>query len=122
MLESRNKQMYIDKTFYSLGTVNCIKIFGNDDINLMNTAIKRVYEIDDIMSAFKSNSDVYKINKYAGKKFVKISKDTIKVLNNAKKFAALTNGAFDVTIKPLVDLWGIGKKKILFLKKMKLII
>jgi thiamine biosynthesis lipoprotein len=53
-------------------------------------------------------SDVVKINQNAGNKPVQVSVDTQKIIQRANYFAALCGGAFDITIGPVMDLWGFG--------------
>ncbi|KNY28338.1 FAD:protein FMN transferase [Pseudobacteroides cellulosolvens] len=101
----------VSKDFFSLGTVNSIKIYNCDDEELIERAITRVYEIDDLMSAYKLDSDISRLNRNSGKGFIDIHPDTFKVLNRAIEFSQVSSGAFDITIRPLVELWGIGRKK-----------
>lgn len=102
---------YIDRNFYSLGTVNYIKIYDCEDEELIDAAVKRVLEIDDFMSAFKPHSYVSKLNYNSGREYVDLSPDTLKLLNRSIEFSRMSRGAFDITIRPLIELWGIGKKQ-----------
>ncbi|SHJ65634.1 FAD:protein FMN transferase [Parasporobacterium paucivorans] len=96
--------------FYALGTLNYINMFNCADIEILDKVTERIYEIDDVLSAFKNDSDISKINNSAGRDFVDINKDTYDILEHAIHFSKLSSGCFDVTIGPLVKLWGIGKK------------
>lgn len=103
----------VDRTFFALGTINNIKIFNtrNEDAeDAMDEAIERINEIDDQMSAFKPESDISKISRNAGNGLQKVQKDTFELVRRAAAFGALSGGAFDITIRPLVELWGINKK------------
>lgn len=102
---------YLVKNFYALGTLNNIKIFNSNDRDLMELAVRRVLEIDDLMSAFKAESDISRLNRNAGEGFIQIHADTYKLLKRSIEFSKLSGGAFDITIRPLVELWGIGKKE-----------
>jgi thiamine biosynthesis lipoprotein len=53
-------------------------------------------------------SGIVKINENAGVSPVKVRADIIEVLERAKYYAELSGGAFDPTVGPLVNLWGIG--------------
>lgn len=97
------------RQFKALGTFNEIKIFDKNDA-VLEEAVNRVLEIDYRMSAFKSNSDIGILNRYAGERPVKVHKETLNLLGLSKKMSELSGGAFDVTVRPLVELWGIGKK------------
>jgi FAD:protein FMN transferase len=100
----------VEKWFEALGTVNYIKIFGDKDEAILQLAINRVNEIEERMSTFLPNSDISRINSSAGYGMVKIHTDTLQVLKEGLWYASLSKGAFDLTIRPLVELWGIGKK------------
>lgn len=56
-------------------------------------------------------NDVVKINENAGTKPVAVSVDTINMIGRSNYFAGSTDGAFDVTIGPVMDLWGFGKSE-----------
>lgn len=108
-ITSNSKKTYIVKEFYSLGTTNQLKVYGKNANKAIRQSIKKVYEIDDKMSVFKEFSEISKINKNAGKEMQIVSKETFYVIQKAIKYCSLSKGAFDITIRPIVALWGIGK-------------
>lgn len=57
-----------------------------------------------------SSSDVCRINEQAGKRPVRVDNDILAMLLLAKKYHQLSGGAFDVTIGPVMELWGFGSK------------
>ena len=73
----------------------------------------RLEEINKSMSTFRKDSEISRFNliKHAGEKFV-ISNDFYNVMVVAKVLYEITGGAWDGTVKPLVDLWGFGNGKI----------
>ena len=99
------------QTYYYLGTVNEVTIFNekkSSSEKLLNGCDSILKDIDNKMSTHIPGSDIYKINENAGTKFTKISKDTFSVIKNSINYSNLSNKIFDITIGPLVDLWGIG--------------
>ena len=110
-LKKINEQETIDKTFFALGTVNTIMLNQCGNLEIIDKAVQRVYEIDDRMSAFKDDSDVSKIGKNAGFGMQKVHKETFDLIKKAVKFGALSDGAFDITMRPMIELWGINKKE-----------
>jgi thiamine biosynthesis lipoprotein len=50
------------------------------------------------------------VNAAAGKGFVKVHEDTLRLVSDSKRYAELTGGAFDPTVRPLVSAWNIGGK------------
>ncbi len=90
-----------------LGTVCTITIFGGKTPDL-DDAFARVREIDDRMSVTRADSEVSRVNNAAGVGSVKVSADTYSVIKQGIAFSLLGNGVFDITVGPLVKLWGIG--------------
>jgi thiamine biosynthesis lipoprotein len=79
------------------------------DSEIANRCVEEAHaeinRIDELMSDYKPNSEIGEINRDGFKRKVKVSKATFEVLQRSVYFSRLTNGAFDVTVGPLVDLW-----------------
>ncbi|MBZ9687684.1 FAD:protein FMN transferase [Clostridium estertheticum] len=98
----------ISGTEFLMGTVCTIKIYDKSSTKVLDKAFKRIGEVENTMSINKEKSEVIDINNAAGEKPIKISDGTMEVLKEGLKFAALTDGKMDITVGPLVKLWGIG--------------
>lgn len=110
MMNKTTEKAFISKSFQALGTSNQLNIYGCQNENILDLIIKRVIEIDYRMSAFNAESDVSQLSQSAGRRFVPIHKDTFELLCRAVEISKLSGGTFDITIRPLIKLWGIGKK------------
>lgn len=60
------------------------------------------------MSAYLPDSELSRFNRHAGRSAHPLSPDTLEVLAVARAVSAATDGAFDITVAPLVDAWGFG--------------
>lgn len=105
----------IKKSFQALGTINSITVTYDEAIeysviNCLETIKAKVIKLNDTLSVFKETSEISHINAAAGKVFVPISKDTGYIIAKALEYSSITDGAFDITTRPLSKLWGIGKK------------
>jgi len=60
---------------------------------------------DKLLSTYQPDSEVSILNRLAGKEPVQVSSDTLEMLRKALHFGEVTNGAFDVTVGPLIALW-----------------
>jgi thiamine biosynthesis lipoprotein len=67
-----------------------------------------VGRVDRLMSTYRADSEVSRFNRSLSSSPVRVSKQTGTVIDEAVRVGALTGGAFDVTIGPLVELWGFG--------------
>jgi thiamine biosynthesis lipoprotein len=61
--------------------------------------------IESLMSDYRDDSELSKVNRDAAKGPVPVSELTFEVLQKAVHFSRLSDGVFDVTVGPLVDLW-----------------
>jgi len=65
-------------------------------------------DVDAHMSTWRVDSELNRFNTSSDKDWIPLSPSTTQVLSQAMKTSAESGGAFDVTIGPLVDLWGFG--------------
>ncbi len=68
----------------------------------------RLAGIDNKMSTYKEDSEVSSFNRHSGESWLPISAETMTVISTAQQISQLSDGAFDITIGKLVNLWGFG--------------
>jgi thiamine biosynthesis lipoprotein len=100
---------------FALGTICEISLYEEGNKQTYSGIFRRLREIDRTMTAHPPINDngvffsgVMAINEQAGIGPVEVGADLIEVLEMAMYYAELSGGAFDPTIGPLVQLWGIG--------------
>lgn len=81
-------------------------IYQNNE-NLNKEIMAALNEVDQSMSTFNKGSVISKINR---NEQVQPDKMFVDVFQLANKISIETNGAFDVTVAPLVNAWGFGFK------------
>lgn len=107
------------RTESTIGTVCTISLYEKDPKPLFDEIFTALDLLEQHVSVTIETSDIAKINAAAGtassvtdttvnSAFVQCHDDTFYILQAAIKYAALTDGAFDPSIEPLVKLWGIG--------------
>ncbi len=96
----------------TMGTTYTVKINTNDSkINtgeLKSKIDTRLQEINSQMSTYINDSEVSRFNRSSAGEWFSVSHDTATVVNLAQTISRQTGGAFDVTVSPLVRLWGFG--------------
>jgi thiamine biosynthesis lipoprotein len=60
------------------------------------------------MSTYDEASEVSRFNASRTTDWIEMSAETVAVVDEALRISALTRGAFDITVGPLVNLWGFG--------------
>lgn len=105
VLSSCGDRGYVKSTFTIFGTISNITYEspGKEDLQAgIDSVLNRV---NNSLSPFLPNSIVSKINRNDR---VKLNDYFVEVYLEAKRFSVLTNGAYDVTVGPLVNEWGFG--------------
>jgi thiamine biosynthesis lipoprotein len=75
-------------------------------------AYRRIAEIDAALSDYKDDSEVNRLNATAGRGTpVSVGNDLWTVLNRSQEVAAKSEGAFDVTVGPMVRLWRRARRQ-----------
>ncbi|MDP2791970.1 MAG: FAD:protein FMN transferase [Rectinemataceae bacterium] len=101
-------QSEISRTDFVLGTVCSVRILEGGSTKTTDEIFARLKTIEDRMSANKDGTEIAEVNAAAGLRAVKVSADTFDVIAKGIEYAKLTQGAFDISIGPLVKLWNIG--------------
>jgi len=65
-------------------------------------------DIENKMSTYRNNSELSRLNQAPTEQWVKLSPELFAVLQKSLEISVLSEGAFDVTVGPLVNLWGFG--------------
>ena len=71
----------------------------------------RLAAVDTAMSTWRTDSELSRFNAHRGTDWVPVSRPLYTVLAAARAVSEETDGAFDVTIGPVVDLWGFGPQR-----------
>jgi FAD:protein FMN transferase len=66
-------------------------------------------ETENLLSAYLPSSELYRLNQTAGTRSVPVSAPMMQFLLEARRLSEETKGAFDITVGPLLDLWGISQ-------------
>jgi len=102
-------------TGLTMGTTYQVKITHQPLAAKEVTAIKQkvdstLVEVNRQMSTYDPQSEISKFNDFRDTVAFPVSKEFYTVVKKAIAVSRLSGQAFDITVGPLVDLWGFGKK------------
>lgn len=96
----------LSKTGFYFDTVITITLYDSKDEELLNTCFNYCKDFENTVSRTIKTSEISIIN-HANGQPVEVSDTTIELLKKGIEFGELTDGAFDITIAPLMKLWDI---------------
>ena len=91
---------------YAEGTYYAVTYFSKDGINYQNEIIKLLNDFENSASIYRKNSLISKINNNDTN--IILDKTLNDIINKSIQISKETNGAFDITVSPLVNAWGFG--------------
>src|SRR3954454_23632825 len=80
-------------------------------VNACRAAFDRVGQVDDAASDYRRDSELMKLCAAAATRPVRLSDDLFTLLTEAQRLAELSDGAFDATVGPYVQLWRRARKE-----------
>ena len=96
--------------FFAMDTFMSITAYGENEQAAQDTAVQleqRINALEPALSRTREDSDLYRLN-HADGAVCEVSEDTYAAIEAAVQYAEWTGGAFDPTMAPLTDLWGIN--------------
>jgi len=91
-----------------MDTVVRIEAYGPGAKEAVGAAFDAISRLDRMWNPYDDASELARINRSAGQGPVPASPETLDIISDALEMAALTDGAFDPTVGPLVRVWGFG--------------
>jgi thiamine biosynthesis lipoprotein len=80
------------------------------DVQLLQHQVDSLLiEVNNIFSNYIDSSEINNINRHLSTKSMNISPEMAEVMGTAIMIYELSGGKFDITIKPLMDIWGFGE-------------
>lgn len=95
-------------TYYSVTIANPPPELAEDWRERIDGELRRV---NDQMSTYLKSSEISRFNDSSSLDWFAVSEETAMVVATAQEISAATDGAFDVTVGPLVDAWSFGPTK-----------
>lgn len=90
-------------------TVQLSETMSESDRLVVARAIEETLEsVDHKMSNYRADSEVSRLNRAPAGEPITVSPETFDVFLESQRISELTEGAFDVTVAPIVSLWGFG--------------
>lgn len=101
-----------EREFLTMGSYGRLLLWAPADTAqpAADAMVHRLARLERTINIFKSDSELSRLNQTAAEKPFKCSRELWRILEAARRAYAETDGAFDVTVGPLMQLWGFHAK------------
>ena len=106
--QNSDENKKVSKDIFAMDTYMTVTAYGKNAENGVNKAVDEINRLETVLSAEKQESDIYKLNETGSGT---LSTDTKNIVSKALGINKTTNGAFDISIYPLMVKWGFTTQK-----------
>jgi thiamine biosynthesis lipoprotein len=97
-------------SMYTIVSITTVSDSAGKAQKAADDAFAELDRIAGLLNFYSADSELSAINRMAGKTPVKVTAETMDIIRRSISISEATDGAFDVTVGPLVRLWDIKKK------------
>ncbi len=111
---SSSRLKTVQKTETIMGTDVTITVVArttDEGAAAIDAGMAELRRLDAMMSLYKNDSEITRVNLAAGKHPVKVSPEMIEAVEDAAGVSKMSGGVFDITVGPLVVLWQMRLKE-----------
>ncbi|MDP4199174.1 MAG: FAD:protein FMN transferase [Bacteroidota bacterium] len=111
MSDARNHACaaYYEHTILAMGTTARMGVYAasEEEANhVITEAFNELKRLEALFTIFDASSEISKLNAEAGGRYLSISSEVSSILSKSVEVSKITDKAFDVTVEPLMRLWG----------------
>ena len=102
----------VEQNDEAMGATFSVVLYGSDRSQMekaADAAFDEVHRLDRLLSNYKQGSEWSEVNRTAGVRPVKLSAELFRLLSDCLKYSRESDGAFDITVGPLMKVWGFYK-------------
>ena len=102
----------VEGSVEAMGSIYTIAAYGEDRRQL-ETAVAQALEearrLDQMLSNYQPDSEWSQVNRLAASRPVHVSEELFRLLSACVQYSRESEGAFDITVGPLMKVWGFYK-------------
>lgn len=102
----------LEENMDAMGSTYSVIVYGRDRARMrvaVEQALEEVRNLDQLLSNYRPESEWSQINRYASDRPVKVSAELFQLLQACLEYSRQSEGAFDITVGPLMKVWGFYK-------------
>jgi thiamine biosynthesis lipoprotein len=102
----------LEQSLEAMGSVYTVVAYGEDRAGMLaavDDAFEEVRRIDRFLSNYRADSELSRLNREAFQAPVRVGEEMFRLLERCEQYSRLSQGAFDITVGPLMRIWGFYK-------------
>ena len=103
----KRTQMHMG-TLVTVTAVSSDKDAGN---RAMRAAFDEIKRLEQVLSTWRSDSELSRVNQEAGRRPVQVSPETLELVIRSLELGRLTQGGFNIALGPAIDAWSITERQ-----------
>lgn len=103
----KRTQMHMG-TLVTITAVSPDKNVGN---RAMRAAFDEIKRLEQLLSTWRSDSELSRVNQEAGRRPVQVSPETLELVIRSLELGRLTQGGFNIALGPAIDAWSITERQ-----------
>lgn len=108
---ARPVETFSGETWGTMYTVTVVGRYKASHEAVQQTIQARLKQVDESMSTYRADSDVGRLNLATHTNWMQVAPETARVMQQAIDIGRRSEGAYDVTVGALVNLWGFGPER-----------
>lgn len=109
---AEKESLRLEKSAEAMGTAYSVVVYGDDRVKLdvaVEGAFDELQRLDELLSNFKPGSEWSEVNRDGAERPVRVSSELFQLLSACQRYSRESEGAFDISVGPLMKLWGFYK-------------
>ena len=102
----------LEQSAEAMGSAYSIAVYGYDREQMevaVEAAFDEVRQLDSMLSNYKPDSEWSEVNREAARHPVRVSPELFQLLAACQEYSRQSEGAFDISVGPLMKVWGFYK-------------
>ena len=109
---ARTDTLRLESSVVVMGSAYSVAVYGDDRTRMeeaVDAAFAEVHRLDEMLSNYKPESELSELNRFAAERSVAVTPELFDLLAACVKYSRESEGAFDITVGPLMKVWGFYK-------------
>jgi thiamine biosynthesis lipoprotein len=102
----------LESSVVAMGSAYSVVVYGEDRMRMqeaVDAAFDEVHRLDQMLSNYRPESELSEVNRNAAEHPVQVTQEMFDLLAACEQYSRASDGAFDITVGPLMKVWGFYK-------------